>query len=435
MKVFRHLILLIFIFCFAVLTGCIGANSADAEGAGKLQSNEITEPNEDVEIKFWTYNDGWSTIIKGFESTHPKIKIKLEKFDFNQISSEYKKAISLGEGPDILLLDSAYFSEYTKEGYFEDLEGEPYLAGKYEDDFPRDVWESNRAINGDLIAMTILVSPIVTYYRYDVMRDNGFPAEPIEFGDFIENPENLLTVATKLKKNEQYIFQTPSDLMSLLGSTKGFFDADLNFIRNTEQFTDMLDVSKQTYKSELIFGRSIFEQEKQTDDGKELVMIFNMGSWGAGSIQEMMPGQGGKWRVTRPPLGVRAPASDTKLAINSQSKNKQWAWRFVEYIVTQQDGGENINMVSAYIPARKNMRVMLREDAFFGEQLIQPMFEELALEMRHYRHTPLDAEALQIFNRGVYEAIINDIDSEETMENIKNEAEERVKEYRRDLPK
>ena len=42
----------------------------------------------------------------------------------------------------------------------------------------------------------------------------------------------------------------------------------------------MLDVSKQTYKSELIFGRSIFEQEKQTDDGKELVMIFNMGSWG-----------------------------------------------------------------------------------------------------------------------------------------------------------
>ena len=107
----------------------------------------------------------------------------------------------------------------------------------------------------------------------------------------------------------------------------------------------------------------------------------------------------------------------------------------VEYIVTQQDGGENINMVSAYIPARKNMRVMLREDAFFGEQLIQPMFEELALEMRHYRHTPLDAEALQIFNRGVYEAIINDIDSEETMENIKNEAEERVKEYRRDLPK
>ena len=121
----------------------------------------------------------------------------------------------MGEGPDILLLDSAYFSEYTKEGYFEDLEGEPYLAGKYEDDFPRDVWESNRAINGDLIAMTILLSPIVTYYRYDVMRDNGFPAEPIEFGDFIETPRISYFMATKLKKNEQYIFQTPSDLMSL----------------------------------------------------------------------------------------------------------------------------------------------------------------------------------------------------------------------------
>jgi len=205
MRALRYCLLLIFL-CFSfVFSGCTGRINPDSEDKNnKVKAAEIDEPTEEVEITFWTYNSGWANIIKHFESIHPKIQIKLEKFDFEEISKEYKKAVLSGNRPDILLLDSAYYNEYTAGDYFEDLQKEPYLAGKYEKDFPKDMWECNKSLDGkSLISMTILTCPLVTYYRADVMEENGFPSKPDEFGRFIENPENLIAIAEKLKTKEQ----------------------------------------------------------------------------------------------------------------------------------------------------------------------------------------------------------------------------------------
>jgi len=57
----------------------------------RVQAAEIEEPAEDVEIEFWTYNDGWKAPINHFQLIHPKIKIKLVKFDFNDMGNVYKK--------------------------------------------------------------------------------------------------------------------------------------------------------------------------------------------------------------------------------------------------------------------------------------------------------------------------------------------------------
>jgi len=87
------------------------------------------------------------------------------------------------------------------------------------------------------------------------------------------------------------------------------------------------------------------------------------------------------------------------------------AWLFVEYVATQQEGGENIDMISGYCPARRNLKVMLRENEYFGNQHIQPLIEDLAEEMVQYRQTPLDDRALQIFNEEIFRAIENNVDS------------------------
>jgi len=46
--------------------------------------------------------------------------------------------------------------------------------------------------------MTFLTSPVVTFYRADVMEENGFPSEPEELAKFIEKSENLMAIAKKL---------------------------------------------------------------------------------------------------------------------------------------------------------------------------------------------------------------------------------------------
>lgn len=438
MRAFRYCLLLVvlcFSFAFSSCTGKINTNSEDENN--KVKAAEIDEPTEEVEIIFWTYNSGWARIIKHFESIHPKIQIKLEKFDFEEISTEYKKAVLSGNRPDILLLDSAYYNDYTTGEYFEDLLKEPYLAGKYEKDFPKDMWECNKSLDGkSLISMTFLASPIVTYYRADVMEENGFPSKPDEFGHFIENPENLIEVAKKLKTKGQYIFQTPSDLINLLGSTTGVFDKDLNFVRGSSTYVDFMDLSKQIYKSGYVLGTDLWSKagEEAIRDDK-LVMIFSMGSWGTGTLQSIAPEQAGKWRVAKPPLGLTSWYSDTKLAIDSQSNNKKWAWLFVEYIVTHQEGGENIDMVSGYLPARKNMKIMLRENNYFGDQLTQPLFEEQAMSMVQCKQSPLDDEALLIFDERILNAIIEDMDSKKAISDIADEIERSVADERKALLK
>ncbi|ADU75628.1 carbohydrate ABC transporter substrate-binding protein (CUT1 family) [Acetivibrio thermocellus AD2] len=436
----KYSLVLSFLCFLAILTvtGCsLGGKVQAPNEYTRVQAAEIEEPAEDVEIEFWTYNDGWKAPINHFQLIHPKIKIKLVKFDFNDMGNVYKKALAAGEGPDILFFDSAYYSQFTTGEYLEDLLKEPYYAGRYEKDFPKDIWESNKSLDGKrLLAMTFLTSPVVTFYRADVMEENGFPSEPEELAKFIEKSENLMAIAKKLKSKGQYIFQMPVDIINLAGLYSGIFDENLRFVRNSDLFVQALDMAREIKRLDLSIGANIVEEAaKEAVRNGELVMVLGIGSWGTSTIQSYAPDQAGKWRVTAPPLGLKVWYSDTKLAINAQSKYKKWAWLFVEYVATQQEGGENIDMISGYCPARRNLKVMLRENEYFGNQHIQPLIEDLAEEMVQYRQTPLDDRALQIFNEEIFRAIENNVDSQKTIKDIANKVEYELKKDREALLK
>jgi len=87
-------------------------------------------------------------------------------------------------------------------------------------------------------------------------------------------------------------------------------------------------------------------------------------------------------------------------------------------------------MISGYCPARRNLKVMLRENEYFGNQHIQPLIEDLAEEMVQYRQTPLDDRALQIFNEEIFRAIENNVDSQKTIKDIANKVEYELKKDR-----
>ncbi|MFZ5987901.1 MAG: ABC transporter substrate-binding protein [Bacillota bacterium] len=429
MKISRYIIISLLLCLSIAVSGC-GEKKALPED--ESMSVQTTDKKENIELKLWTFFNGWSHQIQGFNTIYPEINITVENFGFDELKNEYIKALSEGNGPDILVMDSSFFGQYTVNGVLENLLEEPYSAGKYEKDFPKDVWDSNKSVdNKSVLAMTFLTSPGVTFYRADVMEENGFPSEPDEFGRFIENPENLIAIAKKLKLKDQYIFQWPTDLPVLLGSSVGFFDENLKFVRNSDEFVKVLNIAKNVHKSgfELEAGFWSEAGKKAVQDGK-LVMVSNLGSWGASIIESYAPEQAGKWRVTKPPLGIKAWASDTRLAINSQSKNKEWAWKFIEYIATHQNRSENIDMVTGYIQARRNPNLMKRSNTFFGGQIVQPLFEDLGENMVQYRMTPLDDKAREIFDKEITDAIVMNIDSEKAIKDIADEIESSLAEER-----
>lgn len=428
---FSLLLCVFMIFCSCGQT----SNKQLSNKKSKVQTPVPQESPINTEIKVWASNSGLDDIKLDFELMYPKVKISMTKFDsLEKFNSECLSALSSGTGPDIFFFDSSFFGQYTVNGILEDLLKEPYLAGRYEKDFPEDVWESNKSIDGkSLLAMTFLTSPYVTFYREDVMKENGFPSEPEEFGKFIEKPENLLAIAKKIKPKGQYIFQWPTDLPNLLGSSVGIFDKNLRFLRNTDDFVKMLDIAKESHKAGFELEASFWDTAggKAIADNK-LVMVFNLGSWGPGSLQNYAPDQAGKWKATKPPLGIYAWQSDTKIAISSQSQNKKNAWKFVEYVFTQQSGGVNYDMVNGYKPSRRNSRQMEARNSFL-EQDVQPLYEELADKMKQYKLTPLDDTASLIFEKDISDATVRNPDSKTAIRNIADKIESTLKEERKAL--
>jgi len=421
---------------FIIFCSCGQASNKPTSNTDSVIQTPVPQESPiKTEINVWAANSGLDGIKLDFEIYYPNININITKFDsIEKFNSECLSALSSGTGPDVFFFDSSFFGQYTVNGILEDLLKEPYLAGRYEKDFPADVWESNKSIDGkSLLAMTFLTSPCVTFYREDVMRENGFPSEPEEFGNFIEKPENLLAIAKKLKPKGQYIFQWPTDLPNLLGSSIGIFDKDLKFLRNTDEFVRMLDIAKESHKSAFELEASFWDAagEKAIQDNK-LVMLFNLGSWGSGSLQNYAPDQSGKWKATKPPLGIYAWHSDTKIAINAQSNNKKNAWKFVEFASTHQNGGVNYDMVNGYKPARRNHRQMEARNSFL-EQDVQPLFEELADKMKQYKLTPLDDAALLIFEKDISDATVKNPDSKAAIRNISDKIESTLEEERKAL--
>lgn len=63
MKISRHTLLVSFLCFLIILTGCNFEGKVKIPNEySRVQAAEIEEPDEDVEIEFWTYNDGWRAL-------------------------------------------------------------------------------------------------------------------------------------------------------------------------------------------------------------------------------------------------------------------------------------------------------------------------------------------------------------------------------------
>lgn len=418
----KKLLLFILIICFGISVGC---GEQPKEITDKIDSDvnvQQKEPEENkgnVELTLWSWfsQDG---IIKQFEAENKGITVKEKIFSFDECSEEYIKALSSGEGPDIFIFDSAFFGVYTVNNVLQDLYEEPFNAGKYKDDFLG--FESGLSVDKkQLLSLSINTAPYVTMYRADIMKENGFPYEPDEFGKFIENPDNLIKIAKKLKESGKYIFSYPTDLPDVVGNYLGHFDDDFNYLRQGNLFEKSLDIMLQS-RANGWFAEENFWGEGGKAALKEdrLVMCF-YGSYIMGTLESYVPEQKGKWRITTPPFGLASWASDARAAINIQSNHKEEAWKLIEYIVTQKskDGRDYINVVPSYKPyinAEKNLN---RKLDFYGGQNVYPIIKELAEKTNYYKLTPMDEAALEIYRNSIWSEINGKLKPNEIVEKIK----------------
>jgi multiple sugar transport system substrate-binding protein len=414
----KLMLLVGFILIMLVAAGC-----KESTDNNKYHDNDITtnKNQNDVEIELWTWSslDG---IIDKFESDNPGIKINAKLLDYFECKEEYMRALTNGDGPDVMTFYSDIFGLYTVNGVLQNLLEEPFNAGKYQKDFPR--WDGGLSIdNKQLLSLTYTTAPQVTLYRADVMKANDLPYEPEELAKYLENPNNILTIAAKLKPKNKYIFQWATDLPNVVRFSMGTFDKSLNYIRHGELINKTLDITKEAFKNKMILNGNLWTKEGQEAiKAGELVMLLDANTYAIDALEKLVPEQNGMWRLTKPSLGMASWQFDNRIAINARSKHKEQAWKFMEYLVTHKtDIIYDKHSIPEYLPARQKLKNDDYIDAYLGNQNILNIFNELGKRMIPYKLTPMDEKANTIYGQGIWDAVERVTDSDKDINKILEE--------------
>ena len=424
-----------------VLASLVPAQMVFAEGDG----------GEKTVVKFQTWNPGTEEyvgeMIDKFEEEHPDIQIDYTFMPYTDHVEKLKVDLSAGDAADVYGVQTgAMYKEFRD--FEEDLT--PYMAEKYGDD-----WTSNF----NEYAMSLLQGDDGEYYAVPLgLSYAGYVWANMSYFDKynLELPTNydeLKEVCQTFRDNGEYPLVIGAKDSWINIDTWMNIAADINTeklysaIEGETPFTDEdLVQSFQIWQN--CFTDSVFQDgalgvgmyTDSTDMYQKegsIPMILN-GSWALGAYmdsdeqsQEVYNSEGANHKIFLMDWnndGKIAPveeAVDVSLAINNQSKVKDAAWTFVDWMI--HEGADTlVNGQLQYMPARNDMELNVEGLNENGTENLEYCVEQGKNNVGGYREMAY-AELKETISNELTELALGDVTPEEAAETIEaaSQAQER----------
>lgn len=438
------LVLASLLSCAVALSACSGSGGAGqqpstSDPAANTNAAETTEPVKKElsgELTFWTFGAGEpiEKFYASFSEAHPKVKVNTQILAWDEMQKNLKTTIAAGTGgPDVVMTTGDWLTPLNMSAGVENLLDPPYNAGELKDLWTESNWDHWLSLDGkQLVGLPWDTGATLSYYRADILEENGFPSDPKELASYISEPEQFLDMAQALKAKDIYLLESNRTIMDVYTSGEGFFDRGLNFIRNTDKYVEGLRLAQQVKQLGLAFNNSAFWSDpgKQAVASGKIAMVY-YGSWIMSGIQDAAPDSVGKWGATHLPLGQAVAGSGSTLSILSQSKNKELAWEFIKFLLATDEGQKawiESGGAPGYKPAWEFPQYKDFTTALTGSQKINEIgAEAMENSTSLYISTPLDAKATEIWNKGIDEAIEKNKDPKAAIQQIADDIERAVK--------
>jgi multiple sugar transport system substrate-binding protein len=447
----KSISILIVLILVSLLAACSGSDKTEQPSSENTKVDDavkddastnddaaVKEPVKDLsgEITIWTIwkEDKIMPFYETITKTYPNVKVNVEGLAWDEIQNNLKTAIAAGTGgPDIVMFANGWLTPANMAAGVENLLDPPYNAAQLKDKYTDSSWDFWRTLDGKkMIGMPLSVEPRMTIYRADVLEENGYPSDPTELAQYISTPEQFLDMAQALKAKGIYVLENNTTIMDLYTRGDGFFDRNLNYVRNTDKYVEGLRLAQQVKQLGLALGTSAFWSDpgKQAVAAGKLAMYFE-GSWILGTIKDTAPDSVGKWKMTQLPFGKAYAGNGMSFAILSQSKNKELAWETLKSMVATDEGARNYVSAgggTAYKPAWDFPDFKDYTFVTTGDQKINEIMSEAAqVSMNQEVPTMLDAKAEEIWNKGIENAIEKNTDPKAAIQQIGEDIERAVK--------
>ena len=409
------------------------------------------DSGEKTVVKFQTWNPGTEEyvgeMIDKFEEEHPDIEVQHIYMPYTDHVEKLKVDLSAGDAADVFGVQTgAMYKEFRD--FEEDLT--PYLVKEYGDD-----WASNY----NEYAMSLLKGDDGEYYAVPLgLSYAGYVWANMKYFDKYDlelptNYDELKAVCQTFRDNGEYPL--------VIGAKDSWINIDtwMNIAAdiNTEKLYSAIEGETPFTDEDLVQSFQIWQNcftDGVFQDGalgvgmytdstdmyqKEgsVPMILN-GSWSLGAYmdsdeqsQEVYNGEGANHKIFLMDWnndGKIAPveeAVDVSLAINNQSKVKDAAWTFVDWML--HEGADFlINGHLQYMPARNDMELNVEGLNENGAENLEYCVEQGKGNVGGYREMAY-AELKETIINELTELALGDVTPEEAAETIEaaSQAQER----------
>lgn len=409
------------------------------------------DSGEKTVVKFQTWNPGTEEyvgeMIDKFEEEHPDIEVQHIYMPYTDHVEKLKVDFSAGDAADVFGVQTgAMYKEFRD--FEEDLT--PYLVKEYGDD-----WASNY----NEYAMSLLKGDDGEYYAVPLgLSYAGYVWANMKYFDKYDlelptNYDELKAVCQTFRDNGEYPL--------VIGAKDSWINIDtwMNIAAdiNTEKLYSAIEGETPFTDEDLVQSFQIWQNcftDGVFQDGalgvgmytdstdmyqKEgsVPMILN-GSWSLGAYmdsdeqsQEVYNGEGANHKIFLMDWnndGKIAPveeAVDVSLAINNQSKVKDAAWTFVDWML--HEGADFlINGHLQYMPARNDMELNVEGLNENGAENLEYCVEQGKDNVGGYREMAY-AELKETIINELTELALGDVTPEEAAETIEaaSQAQER----------
>ncbi len=344
-------------------------------------------PKAPKKLTWWTLQQSAMDIqtaqqnaVKDFEKQF-NATVEVTSFPYVELRDKMLTAVAGGQGPDLLLLDQIWVSQYAAAKYVmpitDKMQGSNIKAADY---FPG-AWGGGSYL-GQIYAIPFDVGVwALMYYNKDMFKKAGLDPEkpPVTWDEF-------LAVGKKLTHGNQYgtavwlgkgdAVQCMTDAFTFSAGGQIISDDGKKAMLNSDAGVAALNFWKACAQISPpgTVGRDE-EQAFQLFTSGQVGMFF-YGEWGQDTIAVRAPNL--NYGVANLPIPTGGKSVGTfggfNIGINAKSKNKDLAWEFVKYS-TRQDMNEKITMLTPANKAAAN--AYLKEKRKFPDTIYTQLTQAL----------------------------------------------------------
>ena len=366
----------------------------------------------DATVRLWAMGregEVAGELLQEFEHSSG-IHVRVEQLPWSAAHEKLLTAFAGDTTPDLCQLGNTWLPELVALGALEML-GARVRASRVVDahDYFSGIWETN-TVEGDLYGVPWYIDTRLLFYRRDLLARAGFQAPPPNWGEWLQ----MLAAVKQSVGPDRYAILLPlNEFEPLLALA---LQQDEPLLRDGGRWGNF---RSDGFRRALRFYLSMFERgfappatnneiaNVWNEFGRGYFSFYISGPWNIGEFKRRLPPELQDAWMTAPLPGPHGPgasiAGGSSLVVFRRSRNKDAAWRVVEYL-GQPAAQRRLHALTGNLPPRRStwndpaLAGDIHARAFFDQlERVRPApqvpeWERIANEMRLVVERVVDGE-------------------------------------------